>query len=216
MAAFYGKYRGVVINNVDPMVVGRLQVAVPAVLSDATSWALPCSPFAGPDVGLCLIPPVGANVWVEFEGGDVDHPIWSGCFWGDGQYPAEAQVVPPEKVQVLKGYGFKLVANSVGPTGLTIECSPPMLGHTLRIVLNDNGILVSNDDVVTLKLTPDEMALDVKSQSKMSMSASEIKISTTVPSITLSNSSLELVNGGASVKMSPSTVTVNDGALEVI
>jgi uncharacterized protein involved in type VI secretion and phage assembly len=212
----YGKYRGIVIDNIDRESIGRVQVSVPAVLGEQLSWALPCSPFAGPDVGLCLIPPVGANVWVEFEGGDTGHPIWSGCFWGRGEYPAEAQVQPPEKVQVLKGYGFKLVANSVGPTGLTIEVSPPMLGRRLSIVLDNQGIQINNQDEMKMTLANDKIELDAQHQSRLSMTPSEITIATPATSIEMTQSKLDLTNGGASVKMSPATVNVNNGALEVI
>ena len=83
MSEFYGKYRGKVENNVDPLQQGRVQVTVPAVLGDGRlSWAMPCAPYAGSQVGFFAVPPVGANVWVEFEAGDPDYPIWSGCFWG--------------------------------------------------------------------------------------------------------------------------------------
>lgn len=76
---FFGKYRGKVENNIDPMMMGRVQVSVPAVLGDGgLSWAMPCAPYAGSGVGFFAIPPTGANVWVEFEGGDPDYPIWSG------------------------------------------------------------------------------------------------------------------------------------------
>lgn len=85
MKRYYGKYRGKVENNIDPMQLGRIQVSAPAVLGDGTlSWAMPCTPYAGSGVGFFAIPPVGANVWVEFEGGDPDYPIWAGCFWGTG------------------------------------------------------------------------------------------------------------------------------------
>jgi uncharacterized protein involved in type VI secretion and phage assembly len=86
MTQFFGKYRGQVANNIDPMLLGRIQVKVPAVLGDGDlSWAMPCVPYAGASVGLFLVPPVGANVWVEFEAGDTDYPISSGCFWGVGR-----------------------------------------------------------------------------------------------------------------------------------
>lgn len=91
MSRFFGKYRGKIVNTVDPMQMGRIQVSVPAVLDDGTvSWAMPCTPFAGPNVGFFAIPPPGANIWVEFEGGDPGFPIWSGCFWGRGELPTEA------------------------------------------------------------------------------------------------------------------------------
>ncbi|MEM9140509.1 MAG: phage baseplate assembly protein V [Pseudomonadota bacterium] len=82
---YYGKYRGKVVNNIDPRARGRIQVIVPEVLGESTLvWALPCAPFAGPNVGFFSMPPVSANVWVEFEGGNPDHAIWAGCFWGEG------------------------------------------------------------------------------------------------------------------------------------
>jgi uncharacterized protein involved in type VI secretion and phage assembly len=97
MTLFFGKYRGKVKNNTDPYLSGRLQVTAPAVLGDAIVWALPCAPYAGPGVGFFAMPPVGANVWVEFEGGNPEVPIWSGCFWGLGEFPA-AMALPQIKV----------------------------------------------------------------------------------------------------------------------
>ena len=71
MKQFFGKYRGQVKNNIDPMQLGRIQVSVPRCSAMArSSWAMPCMPYAGPQVGFFALPPVGANVWVEFEAGD--------------------------------------------------------------------------------------------------------------------------------------------------
>ncbi|NVJ50098.1 MAG: baseplate assembly protein [Gammaproteobacteria bacterium] len=87
---FFGKYRGVVVDNLDPLgQKGRLQVKVPAVLGDNPVWAMPCVPYAGSDVGFYCLPPVDAGIWIEFEGGDPSYPIWTGCFWSDGQLPSE-------------------------------------------------------------------------------------------------------------------------------
>src|SRR5262249_24084227 len=89
MSQLFGKYRGKVKNNIDPMQLGRGQVSVAGALGDGgVGWAMPCVPFAGPQVGFFASPPVGANIWVEFEGGSPDYPIWSGCFWGTGEVPA--------------------------------------------------------------------------------------------------------------------------------
>ena len=85
---FYGKYRASVVNNVDPEGRARIQVIIPEVLGDNTPrWAMPSMPFAGDQVGLFALPPIGASVWVEFEAGNLSHPIWSGCFWGQGEIP---------------------------------------------------------------------------------------------------------------------------------
>ncbi len=94
---FYGKYRGLVSDNLDPLGRGRLKAQVPGLLGDVvTGWAMPCAPYAGSDAGFFAIPPVGAGVWIEFEAGDVARPIWSGTWWGDGDVPDGA--VPQQKV----------------------------------------------------------------------------------------------------------------------
>ena len=82
-ASFFGKYRGVVTDNKDPLMIGRVRARVPDVMGDGESgWAMPCAPFGGAAAGLLRLPTVGAGVWIEFEHGDPDYPIWAGCWWG--------------------------------------------------------------------------------------------------------------------------------------
>ncbi|HEX8168743.1 MAG TPA: phage baseplate assembly protein V [Beijerinckiaceae bacterium] len=91
----YGKYRGIVLNNVDPLNLGRIMASVPEVLGEVpTGWATPCAPYAGTGSGFFSIPPIAAGVWIEFEAGDVSRPIWSGCYWGAAEAPA-APPLPP-------------------------------------------------------------------------------------------------------------------------
>lgn len=79
---YFGKYRGLVRDNVDVLQRrGRLKVVVPQVLGEAEVWALPCVPFAGASIGAFAVPPVDTPVWVEFEAGDPTYPIWTGCIW---------------------------------------------------------------------------------------------------------------------------------------
>jgi hypothetical protein len=152
MSPFYGKYRGKVENNIDPMQLGRIQVSAPAVLGDGTlSWAMPCVPYAGPQVGLFAIPPVGANIWVEFEGGDPDRPIWTGCFWGVGEVPALPALA---QMKVLKTDGITLTLSDLpGSGGFTLEVNPPVVPIPLKMVFNASGIELSNS-AATVKLSP--------------------------------------------------------------
>jgi uncharacterized protein involved in type VI secretion and phage assembly len=84
----YGKYQGTVMNNLDPNNLGRVQAFVPGVLGDVpTGWAKPCVPYGGPTSGFFSVPPIGAGVWIEFEAGNVSLPIWTGCYWGEGELP---------------------------------------------------------------------------------------------------------------------------------
>jgi uncharacterized protein involved in type VI secretion and phage assembly len=138
---FHGKYRGTVANNLDPKQIGRVQVSVPAVLGDGQlSWALPCVPYAGDGVGLFAVPPVGANIWVEFEGGDPAYPILAGCFWGDGEAPGDG--LPTTKV--LKTDGVTLTLDDLsGAGGLTIDIASPSVQVAMKIAGTSSGIELS-------------------------------------------------------------------------
>lgn len=85
---FYGKYRGLVRDIDDPESLCRITAEVPAVYEEKESpWCLPCFPFAGKKHGLVLLPEVGDGVWIEFEAGDIDRPIWSGFWFASNEQP---------------------------------------------------------------------------------------------------------------------------------
>lgn len=154
MKDFFGKYRGSVENNLDPQQMGRLQVSVPAVLGEGSlSWAMPCVPFAGPGVGFFTLPPVGAKVWVEFEGGDPDCPIWSGCFWGPGEAPATPAV---EQMKVLKTDLATMTLNDLpGAGGIKIETT-----SGARIEISAQGIEIDNGLGGSIKLTGPQVSIN--------------------------------------------------------
>lgn len=87
---YFGKYRGKVVDNNDTQRLGRLKVTVDGIIGSDGVWASACVPYAGPSVGFYFLPPSGALVWVEFEGGDPSFPIWTGCTWASGDLPQEA------------------------------------------------------------------------------------------------------------------------------
>lgn len=111
----YGKYRGMVLNNVDPLNLGRIMANVTEVLGEIPSgWATPCVPYAGIAAGFYAIPPIGAGVWIEFEAGDVSRPIWSGAFWGTAESPAAPPSPPgtptPPTTKILRSdFGLSAV-----------------------------------------------------------------------------------------------------------
>lgn len=94
---FYGKYRGLVFLNVDPQNQGRIKAIVPEVLGIFPSnWCMPCAPYAGTMAGLFTVPMVGTGVWIEFEAGDVNRPVWTGCWWGTAQVPLNELGMPSQ------------------------------------------------------------------------------------------------------------------------
>lgn len=151
---FYGKYRGTVTNNVDPLQIGRIQAIVPDVAGFIpSSWATPCVPLAGINTGMFAVPPIGSGVWVEFEHGDADHPIWVGGFWGTAaEVPALARSVPPGlsgitlQTTLLNGI---VISDAPGPAG-GIKIMTPT---GAIIAVNDVGIVISNGKGATISLT---------------------------------------------------------------
>src|SRR5262249_40024464 len=142
---FFGKFRGTVVNNVDPLQIGRLQVLVPDVSNlMLSSWALPCTPIGGMQYGMFTVPLPGSGVWVEFEQGDPDYPVWVGCFWGTAaEVPTLSHVVPPATpgitLQTTLQNGM-VITDVPGPTGgIGIKSAS---GAPLAV--NDTGIYIQN------------------------------------------------------------------------
>lgn len=151
-SSFYGKYRGTVVNNIDPLLTGRIQVMVPDLAGFVPgTWAMPCVPVAGLNMGLFTVPPIGAGVWVEFEHGDPEYPIWVGGYWGSAaETPTLSKTVPP----AIAGITLQTTLNN----GIVISDLPGVGGILLQtatgamISINDVGITISNGKgaVITL------------------------------------------------------------------
>lgn len=96
---WYGKYRAFIRDNNDPERLGRCRLEIPAVLGKGrdnwSDWAWPCFPYGGnEDIGVFLVPEEGASVWAEFEGGNIQYPIWSGVWLAKsnpGEQPEEGK-----------------------------------------------------------------------------------------------------------------------------
>ncbi|MBE9180045.1 baseplate assembly protein [Oculatella sp. LEGE 06141] len=160
MSCFFGKYRGKVEQNFDPESRGRIQVSVPEVLGTGRlSWAMPCVPYAGIQAGLYAVPPKNANIWVEFEGGNPERPIWTGCFWGLGETPALA-LVPPQPVQHIllqtTGQNTLHISDALDPTGgILLKTAKGAM-----IVINDVGITITNGKGASIALVGNMVSIN--------------------------------------------------------
>ncbi|MEZ4727622.1 MAG: phage baseplate assembly protein V [Caldilineaceae bacterium] len=171
---YYGKYRGFVVDNVDPEHLGRLTVRVPSVLGEdvVTGWALPCVSYGGAaDQGFLFIPEKKAGVWVEFEEGDLEFPIWTGTFWsapsGDSELPkpndaegeeSDAVQDPPTRkmIKTLKKHTIQfedadkaemiMIVDGVNKHVITLDQSGIKITDGIQqhmITLDKNGITIS-------------------------------------------------------------------------
>jgi type VI secretion system (T6SS) baseplate-like injector VgrG len=146
--SYFGKYRGIVTDVGDPNNECRIRATVPAVLGEqACGWAMPAAPFAGDGHGMVMLPKVGSGVWIEFEGGRLDNPIWSGAWWASGQRPNPqgdgVRVIVSEK-------GHKLVLDDDADEVKLIHGSGPqikMTGTEIVITCGACEIKISNDNI---------------------------------------------------------------------
>jgi uncharacterized protein involved in type VI secretion and phage assembly len=154
MGQYFGKYRGMVLQNVDPMQMGRIIVQVPDVSNVLpSSWAMPCVPFAGVQSGFFAVPAIGSGVWVEFEQGDPDYPIWTGGFWGSAaEVPALALATTPGLQSVViqtTTQNVLTISDMPGPTGgILLKTAAGAM-----IAVNETGITISNGQGATILMT---------------------------------------------------------------
>jgi uncharacterized protein involved in type VI secretion and phage assembly len=151
---YYGKYRGVVVNNVDPLQIGRLIVQAPDVGGVIPlTWAMPCLPFTGKQMGAYMIPQIGAGVWVEFEQGNRDYPIWSGSWYGvAAEVPALALAGIPGDANIVLQSALQhalVISDVPGPTGGILLKSAT--GATISI--SDAGIVIQNGKGASIVMT---------------------------------------------------------------
>lgn len=158
---YLGKYRGTVINTIDPERIGRIQVLVPDVSNVMlSSWAMPCLAVGGRQMGMFTVPPLGAAVWVEFERGDPAHPIWVGCYWRTpAEVPALAALTPPN----VPGITFQTVQQN----GIVLNDVPgPMGGIVLKsatgatLIVNDTGIYIQNGKGASIEMLGNTITLN--------------------------------------------------------
>lgn len=153
---FWGKYQGTVVQNADPEFRGRIQCTVPAVLGlTPSSWCEACAPLAGPTgppMGVYMVPPIGAGVWVEFEGGDPAKPICSGCRFAPSNVPPLALTNPASPNICIQSLAQNMMMISDLPVGTFVGGIMLKSATGAMIVVNDTGIYLSNGKGATITM----------------------------------------------------------------
>lgn len=171
-APFYGKYRGQVVRNRDPERRGRIMVTVPSICTDA--WAMPCTPFAGVGLGVVVVPPVRAAVWVEFEAGDPSKPIVVGYFW---ENPISSRLEPG--VEIAPGeLNLRCGDNRVriSAAGIEIESS----GVAVKV---DAQAISAQCGSTTLQVAADGVNIAAGASTAASVNLTQVKLNSAVVSI---------------------------------
>ena len=157
---FLGKYRGRVVDNEDPLRIGRITAQVPDVLGDeASTWALPCLPFTGQAAGQFVLPEKGAGVWIEFEQGDPSFPIWTGCWYG------EAAELPPDVRKELPG-SHPVVIETEGKHKIVMSDVPGGTGILLKapggayVQIDEKGVVINSGHGARISVTGNDVDIN--------------------------------------------------------
>lgn len=194
---YYGKYRGLVVDRDDPEKKGRLKLQVPSVLGEEeTDWALPCTPFGGSaELGFFAIPEVGAHLWVEFEAGDISHPIWIGSFWGAGETPPSEAIEEdtPHKtvLKTLTGACLEL-SGKADEDAVTLSTAR---GNKLQLLPDGSSLLTDEcGNEVSLQSSDESISIRDCNGNTVLLNSSGIEIKDATGSV------IELQDGNVTVK----------------
>ena len=209
---YWGKYRGKVVSTEDPTVSGRLLCSVAAFPMMNLNWAVPCVPYAAIGQGFFALPPEGSDVWIEFEGGDLDHPIWSGGYWEFGDEPLMPELGPeaPELFNILRSKFCTLLFNDTpGEGGVTVGAIDPVAPVPVTMTMNELGFAVQCGEL-SLVMNPEE---------GITLTAAETVVTITSEGVTVETPTVEVSAEDAVNVTSPTTDVEGDvnvvGAVEI-
>jgi phage baseplate assembly protein gpV len=176
---YYSVYEGIVEDNDDPQIQGRIKVSVPGLGRDEPLqfFAYPVAPFTGSGFGFFFPPEVGELVWVIFHGGNPSLPLYIGGWWKRNNVPPEARRSGPPKVRVLR----------------------TKAGHRL-IFDEEKGITLQTPQGTIVRLKDAEQKIEIIATQEVKVQAASAKVEATSVDVMASsvnvNSPLVRINSG--------------------
>ena len=201
---FYGVCTGRVIDILDPLSLGRVQVQLPFIDSvDLSPWARVASPMAGPLHGIYMIPNPGEDVLVAFEQGDVNAPYVIGSLWSAMNPPPLPSPAP--QIRLIKTLAQNQIMITQAPPSIMIQVETT--GQT--ILISPTGIqIISGDNVINLgPPTGPPMAQMIAGANVINMTPDGITVTSAGNLTVTANGILNLV--GAEVNIVGGMVNIN-------
>jgi hypothetical protein len=190
---------------------------------------MPCTPYGGDGVGFYAIPPIGANVWIEFEGGNVNFPIWAGCFWAEGETPTVDGEPPNPLIKTLKTASMTFTLDDTPDVGgASLACSPAAVATPLKMTFNSLGVKIDASPAILEMLTKTGVTLTFPpgvisiTETGVEVSVTDSIVSITEAEISLAAATIEATtegaltfDGGADVSMTAGGAVEITGAGDV-
>lgn len=133
---YYGTYRAFVVDNNDPEERGRLKLKIPTIHGDQVHdyWAFPKGQYAGNGYGFLMLPKIGDAVYVVFENGDSEHPLWEHGWWAKNE------------MMDIDSYPDDFVLHTHANHRVELNNK----GNNIRIKLSEGSVIEVNDFGISL------------------------------------------------------------------
>jgi len=232
-------YRGKVVDNVDPQERGRIRVQVPSILgAEVDSWAMPAEPYAGPNVGFFAMPPIGADVWVQFEAGDLTLPVWTGGYWTTKDDVPVSPASPDVKVFRTEGI-FVAHSNYQGDgnpkigtveihKGFTVRVADPILSNSfLQLFMGVDGVIeINNNDQEIIRMNAQNIQIIKENQSIITLTKPDITLATSPCQMQMlsgsneiktqiNGSSIDMTTAGIESKHAAGDINMSDSSIDI-
>lgn len=134
---YYGVYDGQVCAINDPEKRGRIQCVIPDVTGESPSaWCEPCVPVAYDDGGDFYLPKLKEFVWIMFEQGDPNKPVYFGGWWAMNRTPLADNYDTKKTDERIISFKDCLLRMSSGKFEVSIG------GNDAEIVVENNKVSI--------------------------------------------------------------------------
>jgi phage baseplate assembly protein gpV len=193
-----GVVTGTVINPIDPMALGRVQVQLPFIDDvDLSPWARIAVPMAGPAHGMYFIPNIGDEVLVAFEQGNRDAPYILGSLWSAMAPPPLPSPLP--QIRLIRTLAGNQIMITEAPPSISIMTAT---GQT--ILMSTAGIqITAGSDVINM--TPDGVTITAPIINLVGTGAINLK----APNINITSEAATNVTGGGACNITAGLVKIN-------
>lgn len=208
---YYGTYKGIVVDTEDPENRNRVRVMVPDLGYD-TKGKVPTDWWAEPDMLGCtgnfkddknylngvFFPPEKYDyVWVKFEHGDIEEPVYTGGHLPDNKPAGRDDFF--DKDNKIKGIRTK-AGNKIKINDKDGEISIDIIKGKGNNEESDLSIKLNSDDTVEINRGDEQIKLSEGEILAKNKSGAEAKLSQSGVSLSKGNSSFDISDSGISIK----------------
>jgi len=210
---FYGVTVGRVINPLDPLTLGRLQVQLPMIDDvELSPWARVAVPMAGITHGHYFIPNVGDEVLVAFENGELSAPYIIGSLWNATAPPPLPSPVP--QIRAIRTLAGNQIVFTEAPPAVTIQSgptppaaipAPPTPAGPPTVILAPTGVQILFG-LSIVNMTPDGITITGTPNLNLTATAS---INITAPNVTINGAAATNVQSAGVCNVTAPLVKIN-------